>query len=138
MNLWILRLTVKNFGQSTANSWYISIVITRTFFFMINFFLRLIIEICQFFFGQRPIFLAEIFSIPTLESYLSAVNEAITEKKIDTILCRTKKRPWPSMEIVNIFSGVCTEEYWGKKWSKQQRKLKKLRNNLILSTKLIT
>ena len=34
---------------------------------------------------QRPIFLAEMFSIPTLESYLSAVNEAITEKKIDTI-----------------------------------------------------
>ena len=81
---------------------------------MVNFFLRLIIEICQFFSANGQFFWQKYFSIPTLESYISAVNEAITEKKIDTILCRTKKRPWPSMEIVNIFSGVCTEEYWEK------------------------
>ena len=52
---------------------------------MVNFFLRLIIEICQFFSANGQFFWQKYFSIPTLESYISAVNEAITEKKIDTI-----------------------------------------------------
>ena len=113
MSLWILRLTVKNFGQSTANSWSISIVITRTFFLWLTFFYDWSLKFVNFFRPTANFFGRNFFNSDSRKLSFSREWSNYREK-IDTILCRTKKRPWPSMKIVNIFSGVCTEEYWEK------------------------
>lgn len=138
MSLWILRLTVKNLGQSTANSWYISIVISRTFFFMVNFFLRLIIEICQFFQPKANFFGRNVFNSDSRKLSFS--------REWSNYRGKNWYNTQSDEETAMTINGNCKHFQWslhwgilGKKWSKQhKRKLKKLQDNLILSTKLIT